>query len=59
MDVALILIALTLLFLAQALGLTDTLIDPETHAHFSGPHPLAIFAGYFLLIFAVANWPVR
>jgi len=41
------------------LGITETVIDPETGRKFTQLHPAAAAAGYFALIFSLANWPLR
>jgi len=58
-SLVLLIAGFVLLFFSQTFGLTATLIEPETNTPFVGPHPLAILVGYFLVIFAIVNWPSK
>jgi hypothetical protein len=40
------------------LGFAHTYTDPDTHAPFIGLSQLAFLAGFFVLNFAIANWPM-
>jgi hypothetical protein len=40
-------------------GLTATYADPETGQSFVAIHPVAALAGYLLLLFAIAHWPLE
>lgn len=41
------------------LGITQVYTDQETGRQFTGLNVVAALSGYFTLIFAVANWPLR
>lgn len=41
------------------LGLTHVGVNPETHQEITMLHPAAALAGYFFLLFSIANWPIR
>lgn len=43
----------------SAAGLTGEYTFPDTGERFVALHPAAAVGGYFLLLFAVANWPRR
>jgi len=46
------------LCLGSTFGLTSIYTNPETGSQFTGIHPIAALASYFLLIFSIANWPL-
>jgi hypothetical protein len=50
--------SLTLLNFGSAIGLIGMYTDPTTGEQFTALHPAAAIVGYFLLIFAVAHWPL-
>jgi hypothetical protein len=50
--------SILVLCLGSAVGLSAVYTNPETGSHFSGLHPIAALAGYFMLIFSIANWPL-
>jgi len=52
-------ISLFVLAFGYSLGLTYVGTNPETGNKVLTLHPTAAVAGYFFLLFAVANWPVR
>ena len=57
---ALIIVAsLFVLIFGYFLGLTDVGIEPESEAEVVILHPVAALTGYFLLVFSIANWPIR
>jgi hypothetical protein len=41
-----------------AAGLTGTYTNPETGEQFEALYPAAALGAYFLLVFAVAHWPL-
>jgi hypothetical protein len=43
----------------SALGITQVYTDHENGRQFMGLHSAAALSGYFALIFALANWPLR
>jgi hypothetical protein len=51
--------SLLLLVFGASLGLTYVGVDPETDHRIVMLHPAAALAGYFCLVFSIANWPVR
>jgi hypothetical protein len=53
------LLSLAVMCLGSKLGLTDVYTFPENGDRFTGLHPAAALSAYFLLLFSVANWPVR
>ena len=52
-------IGLVVITFGSEAGWTDSYTDPDTGRQWEGLHPAAALGGYFLLMFAVANWPVR
>lgn len=52
-------ISLGILTFGYFLGITYVGVHPETDSEVLILHPAAALAGYFGLLFAVANWPVR
>jgi len=52
-------LSLFVLCFGYSLGLTWVATHPETGAKIEMLHPTAAILGYFALIFAVTNWPVR
>ena len=57
--VLIIAVSLFVLIFGYFLGLTYVGIEPETEAAVVILHPAAALAGYFLLVFGIANWPIR
>lgn len=57
--VALMVISCLVLSLGSSLGITEVYTDHETGRQFTGLHSAAALSGYFVLIFAIANWPFR
>ena len=51
--------SLVVLLFGKSLGMSRVYSDPETHQPFTRLHSFAILGGYFVLLFAIANWPVR
>jgi hypothetical protein len=52
-------LSILLLCFGYYLGISDTGVHPETGKEIEMLHPLAVVIGYWSLIFAIANWPVR
>jgi hypothetical protein len=57
--VILILASLVVLCLGSSFGLRRTFAHPETQQPIEGLRPDAALGGYFVLLFAMANWPMR
>jgi hypothetical protein len=57
--VVLVVGSLLLLCLGAYVGITDTYVNPDTGQQYEWLHPAAVLGGYFFLIFAIANWPIR
>jgi len=51
--------SLLLLCFGACVGITDTYVNPDTGQQYEWLHPAAVLGGYFFLIFAIANWPIR
>jgi hypothetical protein len=51
--------SLLLLCCGACIGITDTYVNPDTGQQYEWLHPAAVLGGYFFLIFAIANWPIR
>jgi len=51
--------SLVVLLFGKSLGMSRVYSDPETHQPFTRLRPVAILGGYFVWLFAIANWPVR
>jgi len=51
--------SLVILCFGSTLGLRHTFTHPETQQPIVGLRPDAALVGYFVLLFAIANWPVK
>lgn len=48
-----------LMLFGSSMGLTQTLTDYRTGSHFVSLHWAVAFGSYFVLLFAIANFPLR
>jgi len=51
--------SLVILCFGSTLGVRHTFTHPETQQPIEGLRPDAALSGYFALLFAIANWPVK
>jgi hypothetical protein len=51
--------SLLVLCFGSTLGLSHTFTNPKTQEPIEGLRPDAALFGYFVLLFAIANWPLR
>ncbi|MBN9690887.1 MAG: hypothetical protein J0M24_11665 [Verrucomicrobia bacterium] len=55
----LVVASLVILCFGASLGLRQTFTHPETQQPIVGLRPDAALGGYFVLLFAIANWPLK
>ncbi|HRZ54559.1 MAG TPA: hypothetical protein P5525_03760 [Candidatus Paceibacterota bacterium] len=55
----LVIASLAILCFGSTLGLRHTFMHPETKQPIEGLRPDAALGGYFALLFAISNWPVK
>jgi hypothetical protein len=55
-NIILLVVGSILLLFSQRLGLTYPIYDSAIGEYFTGPNPIVVIIGYFMVIYSIINW---